>query len=140
VLPRLTSVGLLATGAGFVGAAVNPGRGPRTVQGSLTVGPLYLPPLLVGLIAVLIAGLVLISLRWWMSSVGAMLAVILLVGSTTLGADAVSYRLTHPAQTLGFTEDWLQILGETMATVAGLAATVQHVRQRKHHDDRPVQP
>lgn len=100
VLPRLTSVGLLATGAGFCGAAVNPGRGPRTVHGSLTVGPLYLPPLLVELNAVAIAGLVLIGLRWWMSSVGAMLAVILLVGSTTLGADAVSYRLSHPRRRL----------------------------------------
>jgi hypothetical protein len=61
-LAKLTMIGLVATGIGFLGAGVDPGPGPRVVKGSLTVGHLYLPPLLVGLVALAIAGLMATSL------------------------------------------------------------------------------
>ena len=100
-LARLTIVGLVATGIGFLGAGVNPGPGPRAVQGALTVGPLYLPPLLVGLVTLAMAGLVATRIPW-MSAVGAAFAAILLIGAATFGSAAVSFRLTHPGLVFGF--------------------------------------
>ena len=132
-LAKLTIVGLVGTGIGFLGAGVNPGPGPRTVRGALSVGFLYLPPLLVGLVALAMAGLVATRNRW-MPTAGGVFAVILLIGSATLGADAVSYRLTHPGAVIGFAEDSLQLLGEAITVGAGIAAIVQIVRHRKAVD------
>lgn len=129
-LAKLTMIGLVGTGIGFLGAGVDPGPGPRTVRGALSVGPLYLPPLLVGLVALAMAGLVATRLRW-MPTVGGVFAAILLIGSATLGAAAVSYRLTHPGAVIGFAEDSLQVLGEAITLGAGIAATVQLVRHRR---------
>ena len=128
-LARLTIVGLVAPGIGFLGAGVNPGPGPRAVQGALTVGPLYLPPLLVGLVTLAIAGLVATRIRW-MPALGAAFAAILLIGAATFGSASVSFRLTHPGLVIGFTEDSLQLIGEVIAIVAGIAATVQFVRNK----------
>jgi hypothetical protein len=128
-LTRLTIVGLVATGIGFLGAGVNPGPGPRAVQGALTVGPLYLPPLLVGLVTLAIAGLVATRNRW-MPAVGAAFAAILLIGAATFGSASVYFRLTHPGLVIGFAEDSLQLVGEVIAVVAGIAATVQLVRNK----------
>jgi hypothetical protein len=125
--------GLFAMAAGFLGASIDPGSGPRTVVGSLTVGPFYLPPLLVALVALVIAALVHSGVRW-MPAAGAMLAIVFLVGSATIGAPAVSYRLTHPGGVVGFVEDWLQVIGETLAAVAGTAATVHLIRGRGGDD------
>src|SRR5215472_14888263 len=94
-LVRLTIVGLVATGIGFLGAGVNPGPGPRAVQGAFTVGPFYLPPLLVGLVTLTIAGLVATRISW-MPAVGAAFATILLLGAATFGSASVLFRLTHP--------------------------------------------
>jgi hypothetical protein len=128
-LAKLTMVGLVATGIGFIGAGVNPGPGPRTVTRSLTVGPFYLPPLLVGLVALAIASLVPTRIRW-MPAVGAAFAIILLIGAATLGSASVSFRLTHPGLAIGFAEDSLQVVGEANAAVAGIAATVQLIRDQ----------
>src|SRR6266516_6934279 len=128
-LAKLTMVGLVATGIGFLGAGVDPGPGPRVVTGSLTVGPLYLPPLLVGLVALALAGLVATRIRW-MPAVGGAFASILLIGAATLGSAAVSFRLTHPGAVIGFAEDCIQLTGEAIAAVAGIAATVQLVRNK----------
>lgn len=133
LLFTLTVAGLTATGIGFLGASADPGRGPLTVHGSLTIGGLYLPPLLVGLVNLALAGLTVARIRF-IPTVGAVLAIILLAGSATLGAAAVSYRLIHPGQIIGFAEDWLQILGETTAAVAGFTATMQLLRSRRPHD------
>jgi hypothetical protein len=130
-LARLTMGGLVATGIGFLGAGVNPGPGPRAVQGALTVGPLYLPPLLVGLVTLAIAGLVATRIPW-MPAVGAAFAAILLIGAATFGSASVSFRLTHPELVIGFAEDSLQLVGEVIAIVAGIAATVQLVRHRHY--------
>jgi hypothetical protein len=130
-LARLTMVGLIGTGLGFIGAGVNPGPGPRVVTGSLSVGPLYLPPFLVGLVTLAIGGLVgLLATRTrWMPAVGAVFAAILLLGAITFGSAAVGYRLTHPGSGIGFIEDTLQLAGETLAIVAGTAATVRAYRR-----------
>jgi hypothetical protein len=128
-LARLTIVGLVATGIGFLGAGVNPGPGPRAVQGALTVGTLYLPPLLVGLITLAITGLVATRISR-MPAVGAEFAAILLLGAATFGSASASFRLTHPGLVIGFTEDSLQLIGEVIAIVAGIAATVQFVRNQ----------
>ena len=40
------------------------------------------------------------------------------------------FRLTHPGLVIGFTEDSLQLIGEVIAIVAGIAATVQFVRNQ----------
>jgi hypothetical protein len=122
-------IGLIGTGIGFIGAAVDPGPGPRTVRGSLTVAHLYLPPLLVGLVALAIAGLIATRNRWT-PAVGAVFALILLVGAVTFGSAAVSYRVTHPGAGIGFAEDWLQLVGEAIAIGAGIAVTVQLGRHR----------
>src|SRR6266566_5937483 len=129
VLARLTIVGLIATGIGFLGAGVNPGPGPRAVQAALTVGPLYLPPLLVGLVTLAIAGLVATRIGW-MPALGAAFAASLLIGAATFGSASVSFRLTHPGLVICFTEDSLQLIGEVIAIVAGIAATVQFVRNK----------
>ena len=128
-LAKLTMGGLIGTGLGFLGAGVDPGPGPRAVQGSLTVAHLYLPPLLVGLVALALAGLVATRIRW-MPAVGGAFAVILLIGSATLGSAGVSFRLTHPGAVLGFAEDSIQLAGEVIAAGAGIAATVQRGRHR----------
>lgn len=107
-LRALTVIGLLAAGLGFVGASADPGPGPITVHGSLTVGTFYLPPLLTGLTALATAALISTTHSRLTPAIGSLLAIILLIGSVTAGADAVSYRLTHPEHPLGFTEDWLQ--------------------------------
>ena len=124
-LAKLTTAGLVATAVGFLGAAVNPGPGPRVVKHSLSLGPLYLPPLLVGLTALAIAGLVAATRLRWAPATGAAFAAVLLVGAATLGSAAISYRLTHPGAIIGFAEDTLQLAGEVIALVAGLGATVQ---------------
>jgi len=129
-LARLTIVGLVATGIGFVGAGVNPGPGPRAVQGALTVGRLYLPPLLVGLFTLAIASLVVTRIGW-MPALGAAFAAILLIGAATFGSASVSFRLTHPGLIIGFIEDSLQLIGEVIAIVAGIAETVQFVRNKE---------
>lgn len=126
---KLTMVGLIGTGIGFVGAGVDPGPGPRVVKGSLTVGHLYLPPLLVGLVALALAGLVATRIRWRPAAGGAF-AAMLLLGTATLGLTAVSFRLTHPGAVIGFAEDSIQLAGEALAAGAGLAATVQLSRHR----------
>jgi hypothetical protein len=129
ILTTLIVSGLIGTGLGFMGAGIDPGPGPRTVKGALTVGPLYLPPFLVGLIAVAIAGLVAAHVRW-APALGGALAAILLVGTATFGWAAVSYRLTHPGALIGFAEDTIQVGGELLAVGAAIALTVQSVR---HH-------
>ena len=118
----------VAPAVGFLGAAVNPGPGPRVVKHSLSLGPLYLPPLLVGLTALAIAGLVAASRLRWAPATGAAFAAVLMVGAATLGSAAISYRLTHPGAIIGFAEDTLQLAGEVIALVAGLGATVQAYR------------
>src|ERR671924_453583 len=89
---KLTMVGLIGTGIGFVGAGVDPGPGPRVVKGALTVGHLYLPPLLVGLVALALAGLVATRIRW-MPAVGGAVATILLLGAGTLGVGPGAFPL-----------------------------------------------
>jgi hypothetical protein len=39
-------------------------------------------------------------------------------------------RLTHPGLVIGFTEDSLRVIGEVIAIVAGIATTVQFVRNQ----------
>ncbi len=128
-LARLSMVGLIGTGLGFLGAGVDPGPGPRTVKGSLTVAHLYLPPLLVGLVALTMAGLVATRIRW-MPVVGGLIACILLIGAATFGSASVYFRLTHPAAVIGFTEDSIQVVGEAIAFGTGCAAAIQFVRRR----------
>ena len=128
-LARLTMVSLIVTGIGFLGAGVNPGPGPRAVTGSPSLGLFYLPPLLVGLVTLAMAGLVATHIRW-MPTVGAVYAFILLIGAATFGSASVSFRLTHPGFVIGFAEDSLQLVGEVIAIVAGIAATVQLLRNR----------
>ena len=99
------------------------------MQGALTVGPLYLPPLLVGLVTLAIADLV-ATRTGWMPALGTVFAAILLIGAATFGSASVSFRLTHPGLAIGFIEDSLQLIGEVIAIVAGIAATVQFVRNK----------
>jgi hypothetical protein len=126
---RLTTVGLVATGIGFVAAGVNPGPGPRVVNGAMTVGPLYLSPLLVGLSAWALAALVSTGIRW-LPVLGAFFALVMLVGSATLGSAAMALRLSHPEAVLGFAGDALQLAGELLAAGAGIVAAVQLRRHR----------
>ncbi len=128
-LAGLSMVGLIGTGLGFLGAGVDPGPGPRTVKGSLTVAHLYLPPLVVGLVALAMAGLVVTRIRW-MPVVGGLFACILLVGAATFGSASVHFRLTHPAAVIGFTEDSIQVVGEVIAIGAGCVTAVQFVQRR----------
>ncbi|GAB3986120.1 hypothetical protein GCM10029978_100790 [Actinoallomurus acanthiterrae] len=125
----LVTVGLVGAAIGFAGAGIDAGPGPRTVHGALSVGPLYLPPLLVALAALALAALAATRVRWT-TGVGAAFAAILLIGSATMGAPAISYRLTHPAVIVPFAEDVLQLLGEMTATGAGIAAIVLALRNR----------
>jgi hypothetical protein len=129
-------VGLIGIGIGFVGAAIDPGPGPRTVKGSLTVAHLYFPPLLVGLVALTIAALVATRARW-LPVVGGVFALILIIGAATLGSAAVSYRVMHPMAGIGFVEDWLQLVGEGIAIGAGIAAIGQ-LRRHGSGTDRDV--
>jgi hypothetical protein len=76
--------GLLATSVGFVAAAIDPGEGPRVVEGGLTVGPLYLPPMIVGVVLLGVIGLVAASRTWWSVAVATAVALVLLVGSFTI--------------------------------------------------------
>jgi hypothetical protein len=126
----LVAAGLAATGTGFAGAGIDAGPGPRTVHGSLTLGPLYLPPLLVALAAFTLAALAVTRIRW-AAGAGAGFAGLLLAGSATFGAAAISYRLGHPAAAIPFAEDTLQLLGEAIAAGAGIAATMRLLRQRQ---------
>ena len=112
------ALGLAATAAGFLGASLDPGAGPRTVNGSLNLGPFYLPPLLVAIVCVSIATLVARRVRHSVALAGA-LAAVLLIGSATMGSAAISYRIGHPTHPLGFIEDWLQLIGEATAALVG---------------------
>jgi hypothetical protein len=131
-LARLIVAGLIMPGIGFLGAGLDPGPGPRVVKGSLTIGQLYVPPLLVGLTAQVMASLVAARIRW-MPAVTGVFASILLIGSVTFGWRAVSLRLFHPGEIIGFLEDSLQIVGEAIATMAGILAVARptlHNRSR----------
>jgi hypothetical protein len=125
----LVAAGLTATGTGFAGAGIDAGQGPRTIHASLTLGPVYLPPLLVALAAFTLAALAVTRTRW-AASAGAAFAAVLLAGSATFGAAAISYRLGHPAAAIPFAEDTLQLLGEAIATGAGIAATMRLLHRR----------
>jgi hypothetical protein len=134
---RLIMLGLAATAAGFLGASLNPGAGPRTVNGSLTLGPFCLPPLLMALICLGVAALAALRVRHWLAA-GMVLATVLLIGSATMGSAAISYRVIHPTHPLGFTEDWLQLLGEATAAVpAALTAARHRLRNRKQPKTKP---
>ena len=111
----------------ILGASLNPGAGPRTVNGSLTVGPFYLPPLLVALVCVVVATLVARGVKH-SYAVGGGLAAVLLIGSATMGWPAISYRISHPTHPLGFTEDWLQLIGEATAALSAAFAAARHRR------------
>lgn len=129
---RWIVLGLAATAAGFLGASLNPGAGPRTVNGSLTLGPFYLPPLLVAVVCVSLATLAACRVRHSVA-IGAAFAAVLLIGSATMGSAAISYRISHPAHPLGFIEDWLQLLGEaTAALPIAFAATRHRLSGRTH--------
>jgi hypothetical protein len=132
-LAKLVAAGLGGTGIGFAGAGIYAGPGPRTVHGALTLGPLYLPPLLVALAALALAALAATRIRW-AAGAAAAFAAILLTGSVTFGAAAISYRMAHPAAAIPFAEDSLQLLGEAIATGAGIAALARLLRQRKAAD------
>jgi hypothetical protein len=54
---KLTMVGLVGTGIGFLGAGCDPASGPRLVPGSLIVVHLSLPPLLAGLVVLAMVAL-----------------------------------------------------------------------------------
>ncbi len=66
-----------------------------------------------------------------MPAVAAAFAAALLVGSVTIAAASVLYRLTHPEQLIGFVADTLQVGGEVVAIAAGIAAIVQLLRGRR---------
>jgi hypothetical protein len=126
---RLTTAGLVATGIGFVAAGINPGSGPRVVNGAMSVGLLYLPPLLVGLSAWALAALVATGIRW-LPVLGAFFALVMLMGSATLGSAAMAFRLSHPDAVLGFAEDTLQLTGELLAAGAGIVPALRLTRHR----------
>jgi hypothetical protein len=126
---RWVAVGLAATAAGFLGASLDPGAGPRTVNGSLTVGPFYLPPLLVALVCLAVAILAARRVKYSLIVAGAFAAV-MLVGSATAGWAAISYRISHPTHPLGFIEDWLEVLGLATAALVALAAARHRLGRR----------
>ena len=66
----------------------------------------------------------------WIPALGAAFAAILLIGAATFGSASVSFRLTHPGLVIGFAEDSLQLIGEVVAIVAGIVATVQFFRNQ----------
>jgi hypothetical protein len=138
---RWIVVGLSATALGFLGASLDPGAGPRTVKGSLTLGPFYLPPLLVALVCLGIAVLAARRIRHSVTVAGVWAAV-LLVGSVTMGWAAVSYRVSHPTHPLGFGEDWLQLVGEAAAALTAAFAIARHRRgdRAAHRTRRPWRP
>ena len=119
-LARLT---LLALVAAAVGVLVG------VIEGLVKSGHLFVPPLVVGTIYLLSAGLIATRIRW-MPAVGALFAIMMLLGAATLGVSAVFLRLTHPADVLGFAEIWIQMAGTLIAAIAGIAATVQAIVQR----------
>jgi hypothetical protein len=134
---RWVVLGLAATAAGFLGASLDPGAGPRTVNGALRLGPFYLPPLLVALVCLAIAALAARHVRYSLVA-GCVLAAVLLIGSATMGSAAISYRVSHPTHPLGFTEDWLQLLGEATAAVpAALSAARHRLRKRRQPTTKP---
>jgi hypothetical protein len=97
------------------------------VRDAWNLGPFYLPPLLMGVAALIMAGVAATRVRW-ATAAAAAFAAILLVGSFTVGWQAVSYRITHPGAVMGFAEDTLQLAGEAIAVAAGVAAVVQRRR------------
>ena len=99
------------------------------IEGLVKSGHLFMPPLVVGTIYLVSAGLIATRIRW-MPAVGALFAIIMLLGAATLGASAVFLRLTHLADVLGFVEIWIQMTGTLIAAIAGIAATVQAIVQR----------
>ncbi len=108
--------------AALVGAAIGVLVG--VLEGLVKSGDLFLPPLVVGTIYIGTAGLVATRIRW-MPAMGAVYATIMLIGAATLGASTVYSRLTTPADSLGFTEVWIQMTCTVIAALAGIAATVQ---------------
>jgi hypothetical protein len=123
VLVGLVAAGLTAAGLGFVAASLDPGPGPLTVHGALTIDPVYLPPFLTGLVALVMAGVQARRSRW-APAAGAALAAVLLAGALTLGRAAIWWRLGHPGAVIGFAEDTTQLAGELTALAAGIAATI----------------
>jgi hypothetical protein len=110
------------------------------VSGPLTLGPFYLPPLLVAAVCLGVAALVARRVRYSIALAGA-LAAALLIGSATMGPAAISYRISHPAHPLGFAEDWLQLLGEATTAVAALAAARhRHKSRPPRNARRPLRP
>jgi hypothetical protein len=96
----------------------------------LTIGPVYLPPFLTGLVALAMAGVQACRSRW-APAAGAALAAVLLAGALTLGRAAIWWRLGHPGAVTGFAEDTAQLAGELTALAAGVAATIIISRRRQ---------
>jgi hypothetical protein len=59
-----------------------------------------------------------------MQMVAGVLALVLLLGSGTLGWAAVSYRLSHPQEILSFSEDALQVAGELLVVCTAVVAAL----------------
>lgn len=139
---RWVVLGLAATAAGLLGASLNPGAGPRTVNGALTLGPFYLPPRLVAVVCLGVAALVARHVSYSVAA-GGVLAAVLLIGSATMGSAAISYRVSHPRHPLGFSEDWLELLGQATAAAAAVFALARHLlssraRRRPKRSARPA--
>lgn len=129
-LARLTLLALVVAALGIL---------VGVVEGLVKSGLLFVPPLIVGTISLLSAVLIATRIRW-MPAVGALYAIIMLLGASTLGASSVILRMTHPADGLGFVEIWVQMTGTLIAAIAGIATTVQVIVQRmgtsKHTRER----
>jgi peptidoglycan/LPS O-acetylase OafA/YrhL len=143
VLVVLIAAGLAVAGFGFMAAGVDAGPGPRAVHGAVSIGPVYLPPFLTGLVALAVAGVQARRARW-APAAGAVLAVVLLAGALTLGRAGIWWRLAHPGAAIGFAEDTAQLAGEITAIAAGVAAIVSRRRpppppaRRPDGDRRPA--
>jgi uncharacterized membrane protein len=92
----------------------------------------YLSPLLVAVVCLGVAALLARHVSYSVAA-GGMLAAVLLIGSATMGSAAISYRVSHPAHPLGFSEDWLELLGQATAAVAAAFALARHLLSSRAH-------
>jgi hypothetical protein len=117
-LAKLTLIAFVGMGIGFLGGEL---------EGIVKAGVLFVPPLVVGTLSLLAAGLVATRVRWLLA-VAAVYATVMLLGAATLGESAVLSRLTNPADVMAFLETWVQMPSTVVAAIAGVAATVQQYR------------
>ena len=122
-LRQVAAVGLTAMATGIFGIL-------------LFGGSFVVQAFIAAMVALLVAGLLVLTRVRWLTVVGALQGTVAVIGASQ--AELFRYRLTHLDDTLLFVSAALQILGAATAAIAGIGAAFASYRKRRARPPVPA--